>query len=170
MVQPRLRVLLGLIAGLALLFDQVTKLLVILYLPLDLGRKIPIIPDCLSLVHWRNTGAAWGLFNGHPIPLAILSVAVLGALFLFAERLAEGSRVRAAALGLILGGILGNLIDRLFRGAVVDFVLCYYQSFQWPAFNVADSAITVGVAIYLISSFLHANPPAEESTPPGWQK
>ena len=156
---------LALVAGVTVLLDQITKFLVIWFFPL--GRQVPVLPDCFSLVHWRNTGAAWGLFNGHPILLALISVAVLAALVLFAERISEGGRVRALALGLIAGGIAGNLFDRLFRGAVVDFLLCYYRSFQWPAFNVADSAITVGVAIYLLASFFHASPPAEEPASSG---
>ncbi len=146
--------------GLALLIaglDQGTKHLVVEHWPL--GSQMIVVPGFFNLVHFRNTGAAWGMFEDNSRLLAVLSALILGALIFGFNHLAEQRPERGMALGLIAGGILGNLGDRLFReqGGVVDFLLFHYRGFQWPAFNVADSAITCGVALFILSTFLYAN-------------
>ncbi|OPZ26396.1 MAG: Lipoprotein signal peptidase [Lentisphaerae bacterium ADurb.BinA184] len=123
-----------------------------------LSGQVHLIPGCLSLVHFRNTGAAWGLFQGLSPVLATVSVAVLGFIAWRYRQLAAGRVERAFALLLVAGGVLGNFVDRVLRGEVVDFVRVYYRSFEWPAFNLADSAICCGVALFLYSSIRHPDP------------
>jgi signal peptidase II len=132
--------------------DQISKLLVIETVPLH--RNVVVIPHFFHLVHLRNTGAAWGMLSGRTQMLAVLSIIVFAFILWRFKELAEGCKERALALSLILGGIIGNLVDRVCRGEVVDFLLFFYHSFQWPAFNLADTAICVGVILFILTSFL----------------
>jgi len=152
--------------GLAVLaLDQVTKGLILLHWPLGYHRQV--IPGLFSLVHFHNPGAAWGMFARHTELLAVLSAVVLAALVIWFDRLVEGFPERALALGLVFGGIGGNLIDRVAYGEVVDFLLFYWRSFQWPAFNVADSAISCGVAAFVLSSFFRHREAGPQPAPQG---
>lgn len=155
----RLPFLLGM-AVLAL--DQATKLLILRHWPLGVQRQI--VPGFFSLVHCRNPGAAWSLFADYTEVLAVLSAVVLTALVVWFDRLVEGFPERAVALGVVFGGIAGNLIDRVAHGEVIDFLLVYWRAFQWPVFNVADSAISCGVTVFVLSSFFR-RPPGERDTP-----
>jgi signal peptidase II len=155
----RLPLLLGLVV---LALDQATKLLVLRHWPV--GACHPVIPGFFSLVHCRNPGAAWSLFTDYTDLLTILSVVVLLVLALSFDRLVEGFPERAVALGVVFGGIAGNLIDRMAYGEVVDFLLFYWRTFQWPVFNLADSAITCGVATFVLSSFFR-RAPGESGSP-----
>lgn len=149
--------------GLAVLaLDQATKLHVLRYWPL--GSQRQVIPGFFSLVHCRNPGAAWSLFADHTDALTVLSAVVLVALVIGFNRLVEGCPERALALGVVFGGIAGNLIDRVAYGEVVDFLLFYWRAFQWPVFNVADSAISCGVTVFVLSSFFR-RPASERATP-----
>jgi len=141
------------IAILIAVLDQLTKYWVAATRPLH--SQHVVIPGLLHLVHLRNTGGAWGLFQGRCGFLSIISIAVAIVLVACFDTLAEGRTERAYAITFILGGILGNLVDRLFRGYVVDFILFFFRTFHWPAFNLADSAISCGVAVFVVSSFLH---------------
>ena len=127
--------------------DQATKAAVVSYLyPLQI---VEAIPGLFNLVYFRNTGAAFGLFSGGGILSKLFLVAVTGAALVvlgFLLREAKGTGA-TFALSLIVGGAIGNLIDRLRFGSVVDFLDFHIGSLHWPAFNVADSAITVGVAL-----------------------
>ncbi|MCK5801554.1 MAG: signal peptidase II [Lentisphaeria bacterium] len=148
----------GLPAALCLavcIVDQGTKILVTRAWEVN-AQQAPLIPGFFRLVHFRNTGAAWGLFAGHPRFLGILSLVVLTGMIFFFKALNEGSRARALALGVICGGIVGNLVDRFAYGEVVDFLLFSYKGHYWPAFNVADSAICCGVGAYMLISTLGA--------------
>ena len=148
-------VTLGLVA-----LDQVTKILVVAYWPE--GSQFVIVHGFLNLVHVRNTGAAWGMMSEQTRLLSAFSVVVATVLVWRFDVLADRWPERAMALALILGGIVGNLIDRVARGEVVDFILVFYRSFHWPAFNIADSGITCGVAVFVISSFFR---PTDEVQP-----
>jgi len=135
-------------AGLAL--DQVSKLLVIRELPL--GSQAPLIQGLLNLVHIHNKGAAFGLLSGWGSELAwLLFVAttslVLGVLAYMLWRLPDDHWPAALGYSLILTGALGNLIDRIRLGEVVDFIDVYWGPYHWPAFNVADSLVCVGAAV-----------------------
>jgi len=143
--------------GIAVLaMDQATKLLILHHWPL--GVQHTVVPGFFSLVHCRNPGAAWSLFTDYTEVLAILSAAVLVALVVWFDRLVEGFPERAVALGVVFGGIAGNLVDRVAYGEVVDFLLVYWRAFQWPVFNIADSAISCGVTVFVLSSFFRRSP------------
>jgi signal peptidase II len=149
---PRRFVLeLSLIAGIVA-FDQLTKLLVRLEIPLH--DSVTIVPGLLNLVHVRNTGAAFGFLNAvdfphKPVVVALVATAALMGIALYAARLSSHERLARVGLALILGGAVGNLIDRLTLGSVVDFVDVVLGGWHFWAFNVADSAITVGVVAML---------------------
>ncbi len=110
-------------------------------------RSVPVVPGCLKFQYAENTGAAFSLFREHP---GVLAVAVLA----WGLVLPAGERLSRVALGMILGGAVGNLIDRVRFGVVVDFILAYWGRHAWPTFNVADSAICVGVGLFLVASYL----------------
>ena len=141
-----------------ILADRVTKLLVVR--GLDLRESIPIIKGFFSLTHLRNPSGIFGLGPENPLIFTIASfIALLFMAYLF-RRLEPQQRAQHVAFGLIMGGAVGNLIDRvfcgerLFRGSVTDFLDFSILDHHWPPFNIADSAITVGVGLFLLSAFL----------------
>jgi signal peptidase II len=136
--------------------DQVTKLLVLKYLGFHEERVI--VEGFFKFVHWGNTGAAWSMFRGNNAILAVTALAALVILFLTRHHFDVHTLGGQLSLGLIFGGILGNLLDRIRVGHVVDFLRFYVirrngEEAGFPAFNVADSAICVGVALLFIMSF-----------------
>jgi signal peptidase II len=139
--------------GLIVALDQATKWIVDQGMPLH--QSIPIIPGFLSLTHVRNTGAAFGMLAS-PSPglrsafLLLFSTLAIGLILWIWIRDRRAGTLHVSALAMVLGGALGNLIDRMRLGAVIDFVDVYWREYHWPAFNVADSAITVGVALLLL--------------------
>lgn len=139
-----------LIAGVIVALDQATKAVVLLRLVP--GVPVRLIDDLLALTLVLNPGLAFGLLAGLPRAwrwlVAALSVGALLVLARVAARVVSpGSVLDRLAIGLIFGGAVGNLIDRARFGAVVDFVDVYYRDWHWPAFNLADSAISVGVVV-----------------------
>jgi len=122
----------------------------------DGGYRV-IIPDLFSLVYLKNTGAAWGILSNQTILLSVFSIIVLCLIYINFSMITSKLPLRILAITLISGGICGNLIDRLLRGGVVDFLLFYYKNLQWPAFNIADSAITIGVCTYIYTVFISGN-------------
>ena len=131
-----------------IVLDQVSKSVVDRILPLN--HSIPVIPNLFSLTYIRNTGAAFGIFaRSAPLvrlPLLVLfSLMAIGFIVMMLKRLSESEKGLITALSFILGGALGNLLDRLFYGEVIDFLDFYWSSYHWPAFNFADSFITLGV-------------------------
>ena len=145
-----------LVALLTLALDQLTKWFVIQKLPLD-GEPLAVVDGFFELVHFGNTGAAWSLFSGQNFWLALFSLAAL--IFLWVSRRQFGAEkaLGQVALGLILGGVVGNLIDRVVHHHVVDF-LQFYIPFRFPAFNVADSGICTGVGLMFVQSFQKPKP------------
>ncbi len=136
------------LAGTIVALDQATKALVRAYLPLHASRTV--IPGLLDLTHVQNSGAAFGVLNAVNFPhkagvIALVSTIALVSIAAFAAGLSPRQRLARLGLALILGGAAGNLIDRLAAGVVVDFVDVYWRDYHFWAFNVADSAITVGV-------------------------
>jgi signal peptidase II len=141
----------GLIAAGIGVADQLTKILIVRWL--GLGESWPVIPGFFHLVNWRNTGAAWGMFQDSNLVLAIISVITLLVLWFFRRSLQLDHAGNAIATGLIAGGIVGNLADRLRVGHVIDFLDFQMAGYHWPAFNVADSAICIGVSLYVLVSW-----------------
>lgn len=132
--------------------DQYTKYRILH--GLEIGESIPVIPNFFAIVFVCNTGAAWGMFADKTMFLAALSAIVFLVIAVYFRRVTEDLPERVIAIALVLSGIGGNLIDRLWHRCVVDFLSFSFRSFEWPAFNVADSAICCGVGLYLLSSFL----------------
>ena len=145
-----------LVALLILALDQLTKWIVIQRLPRD-GEPVAVVDGFFELVHLGNTGAAWSLFSGQNFWLALFSLAAL--IFLWVSRRHFGAEtvLGQVALGLILGGVVGNLVDRVVHHHVVDF-LQFYIPFRFPAFNVADSGICTGVGLMFVQSFQKPKP------------
>ena len=141
------------IAVLVLVADQVTKALVAGRLPYgtygaDHGA-ITVVRNFFYLVHVGNTGAAWSMFSGQSVFLALLAVATLAGIFFWRNALGLRDRGAQISFGLLCGGIAGNVIDRLRYGHVIDFLDLHFGSYIYPTFNVADSGICVGVILYL---------------------
>jgi len=113
-------------------------------------RSIPVIPGFFDLRYAENTGSAFGMFRGFSGLLTLIGVGALVFVGWLLHRNPHARRRSVVALGLILGGAIGNVVDRMMRGYVVDFVDWYVGSFHWPAFNIADAALVVGVFMILI--------------------
>jgi len=143
----------GLISGAVLVLDQITKVLV--DNTMTLHQSIAIIPNFASLTYLRNTGAAFGFLAGARSALriaffALISSVAIGCIVYLIRGLRPQHKWLAASLSLILGGAVGNLIDRLRLGEVIDFIDLHWYHIHWPAFNVADSAISIGVVMLFI--------------------
>jgi len=150
--RPGLRLELG-IAAVIIGLDQITKAMV--RARFELHESIVVIPEFFNLTRVHNTGAAFGLMNAvdFPFKTAILSVVAaiaLGGLALYGATLPADQRLSRLGLAFIVGGAAGNLIDRLSLGFVVDFFDFYWRGWHFWAFNVADAAITVGVALMIL--------------------
>jgi signal peptidase II len=145
------------IAVVVVIVDQLTKLWIMASFALH--EQLTIIPGFFNLVYVTNTGAAFGFLAGSKNLLrqsffvAVAIVALVVIVFAYAHLKRQG-KIFVYALGLIAGGAVGNLIDRLRFGSVVDFLDFYIGSYHWPAFNAADSAITTGVGLFLLGTFL----------------
>lgn len=138
------------LAGFLIVLDQLTKLVVVQYIKEH--SIIPVIKGFFNLTYVNNPGAAWGILAGKGWILLTISILVLVLVIKYLRILTEGWPERYFAIFIIMGGIVGNSIDRIWRRQVVDFLdFCIY-GYHWPAFNVADSAITIGIAIFIISS------------------
>lgn len=143
----------GAVAGLIVLLDQVTKALVLAYMPLY--RSIEILPGFFNLTHVRNPGGAFGFLAQSDSPVRhwfflIAAALALAMILYFHHQTPPAKRFFSFSLALIFGGAVGNIIDRLRFGEVVDFLDVYVGSYHWPTFNIADSAVTVGVVIFLL--------------------
>ena len=133
--------------------DQWSKAAMRSFLDHQPGRVFSIIKDHLDLVNRHNTGGAFSLLDGYPTLFLYLPV-VLMALILYLlirEKARPKGSVAAGGLSLILGGAAGNMVDRLRMGSVFDFIDAYVGSAHWPAFNMADSCIVLGVALFALS-------------------
>lgn len=138
---------------LIVVIDQATKAMVRASLPLH--ESMTVVPGFLDFTHVRNEGAAFGILNTADFPyktvvIALVATAALVGVGLYAASLAHHQLAERVGLALILGGAAGNLLDRISVGSVVDFVDVYWRTHHFWAFNVADSAITIGVAIMIL--------------------
>ena len=155
-----------LIAFLVVVLDRVAKWAVATNIPLH--ESIPVIPDFFRITHVENRGAAFGLFADSPSEwkiamLVLFSVVALVVVSALLWRNSHQISTTGIGLALILGGALGNLWDRLLSGRVVDFLLFYIGQYQWPAFNVADSAIVIGAGLLVLEILFTKAPAAEKS-------
>ena len=154
---------LAIISGCVVIADQITKLLILNYLAFN--HSIPVIAGFFNLTHIHNPGGAFGLMaNLSPsvrtiIFLFISSLAV-GLIFYFYKKTPQSHPWLAAGFALIFGGAIGNLIDRIRFGIVVDFLDFYIGKYHWPAFNIADSAISVGITIFVFHLLFKKMPDA----------
>jgi signal peptidase II len=141
--------------------DQFTKWLIVTSLELYSHR--PILDGVLGLSHIRNFGAAFGVLSDarlpyQPVLFAAVSLLALAAVTWYALRVPLEARLPHFALALVLGGAIGNLIDRFRLGYVVDFIHVYWRQWSWPDFNLADSAISVGVSLLILDLLLSPAP------------
>ena len=156
----------ALIAGSVILIDQLTKLWVLS--TFRLYESVPVIPGFFDLTYITNTGAAFGILAGDQniwrqvffVGMTLVAITVLCFAF---RQYRDGGKLYVVAIGLVGGGALGNLVDRLRFGHVVDFLDFYIKGHHYPAFNVADSAITVGVSMFLLAGYLEYR--AEQKDP-----
>jgi len=148
-VNPKYR-LASIISSVVFILDQVTKILV--HNLMHLHQSIEIVPNFIHLTYIRNTGAAFGFLSGNRSTLRvvfflIVSAIAIGCIAYLFKNIHPNRKVQTASLSLILGGAVGNLIDRLRLGEVIDFIDFHWYDLHWPAFNVADAAITIGVIL-----------------------
>jgi signal peptidase II len=161
------------IAGLILALDQISKVLVLRDPILGMGGVREVIPGFFELVCSYNKGAAFGIMHGRMGLLSLISLAAFIVLLWQFRNFVEQWTERGVAASLLLGGIAGNFIDRAFRdGGVVDFLNFYFPMIPskwfnpWPTFNVADTAICVGVGIYVLSTYIRPEPKDEPEEVP----
>jgi signal peptidase II len=152
-------------AAIVLVADQITKQLIIR--ALGTGESKVVIEGFFRFVNWQNTGAAWSMFEGSSLPLAALSMVALIALIKYRHHFETHTPTGKLALGLLIGGILGNLIDRVAYQHVIDFVRFYIirsdgTEAGYPAFNIADMGICVGVGLLFLLAWREGTSVEEE--------
>ncbi len=140
------------ITGLIVALDQFTKWLIVKYM--EIGESIPVIERFLYITSHRNKGAAWGILQGQMWLFYIVTVIVIIFIVYFMQKHAKGKPLLLFTFTLLLSGAIGNFIDRLFRKEVVDFIDVYIFTYDFPIFNVADSALTIGVILLIIQMIL----------------
>lgn len=146
----------GIIALAVVLLDQYTKYLITQHLPLH--HSLEVIEPYLTILHTRNKGIAFGIFSGQvstirTVLLILTSLAAIAFIFYLLSGLGSPYLYAATTLALVLGGAIGNLIDRIRWGEVIDFIDLHWHGHHWPAFNVADSAISIGMVLLVIGMF-----------------
>lgn len=140
-----------LLAAIILILDQISKFIICrVILP---GSSFPVIKNIFHLTYVQNKGAAFGLFPNQTLFFISITLLTIFLILFFHQRLSKKGGPLSWALGLILGGALGNLIDRIRLKAVIDFLDFSLKGHHWPSFNIADSAITIGAIILLFSAF-----------------
>lgn len=146
------RVIYYFIALVIIILDQLSKWFIVNNM--TIGQSIELIPNFFYFTSTRNDGAAWSILEGQMIFFFIITAIVLVIVIYYMQKLGRFQPLLGTALGLVIGGTLGNFIDRLLRGEVVDFVHVYIFSYNYPIFNIADSSLVVGVVIILIYMFI----------------
>lgn len=130
----------------------------------------PVIPDLLNFTNVKNTGVAFGLFASQgnltgTLILTFLGLAALGFVAYYFWLVPRSDRMLLVALSLVIGGAVGNLLDRVMNGGVTDFIDFYFGSYHWHTFNVADTAISIGIGLMILGTLLHREEPADDVTP-----
>ncbi len=152
---------LAIIAGLIVIFDQITKAVILNAMPLY--HSVPVIPGFFSLTHIHNPGAAFGFLANQSSSIRnflflFISLLAICLIFYFYKNTPKTHPLLSTGFAMIFGGAIGNLIDRIRFGKVVDFLDFYIGNLHWPAFNVADSAVTVGIFIFIFHLLLKKLP------------
>lgn len=137
------------IALIVIIIDQITKVLIVS--KMALYESIPVLGNFFFITSHRNRGAAWGILQEQMIFFYIITIVVVIGLIYYAHKEAKQMPIMKIGLAMILGGALGNFIDRLFRKEVVDFLDVMIINYDFPIFNIADSALTIGVVIVFIA-------------------
>ena len=162
--------LFGIFAAIALVLDQWTKVLARTHLlPLGPWKSKVIVPNYFDLRYSENTGVAFGMFqrlSGGRILLTVVALAALLLVGYYLKRSGPRQFRLHIALGLIGGGAVGNLVDRIAVGKVTDFIEWHVGQHEWPAFNIADAALVVGVALMALDMLLDKHGPANEAEAP----
>ncbi|PES23270.1 signal peptidase II [Bacillus anthracis] len=140
------------IALFVIAIDQISKWLIVKNM--ELGTSIPIIDNVLYITSHRNRGAAWGILENKMWFFYIITVVFVAFIVFYMKKYAKTDKLLRISLGLILGGAIGNFIDRVFRQEVVDFIHVYIFSYNYPVFNIADSALCIGVVLIIIQTLL----------------
>ncbi|WP_160720110.1 signal peptidase II [Bacillus sp. USDA818B3_A] len=150
-----------LIAIFVILLDQFTKWLIVNNMLL--GESIPIINNVLYITSHRNRGAAWGILQGQMWLFYVITIVVIVGIIYYLHKAARGKMLLGVSLALMLGGAIGNFIDRVLRKEVVDFIHTYIFSYNFPVFNIADSALVIGVILLMIQMLLDERGSKEKS-------
>ena len=156
---------LWILAAIVFALDQATKIWIVNHVPFDpmhshgAGSDIEVIRGFFYIIHVGNTGAAWSMFSGRSVTLAVLAAGTLIAIFFWRHSLGLKHGLSQVCFGLLCGGIVGNLVDRLVHKHVIDFIDLHFGSYIYPTFNVADSGICVGVILYLWQSLRATSTP-----------
>ncbi|WP_077303387.1 signal peptidase II [Virgibacillus pantothenticus] len=150
------------IALLIIALDQASKWLIVTRL--ELGERLTIIENFFYITSHRNTGAAWGILEGQMTFFYIVTVIVVAVVVYYIQAYAKDSKLLGLALSFVLGGAVGNFIDRVFRKEVVDFFDFIIFGYDFPIFNVADSSLVVGVFLIIITMFIDERRKGKMST------
>ncbi|WP_339227623.1 signal peptidase II [Oceanobacillus sp. FSL K6-2867] len=132
--------------------DQITKWIIVS--TMEIGDRITIIENFFYITSHRNSGAAWGILQGQMLFFYIITAIVVLGIIYYMQKFAKNDMFLAVGLSFILGGAIGNFIDRLFHQEVVDFADFYIFNYNFPIFNVADSALTIGVIFVIIATIM----------------
>lgn len=140
------------IALVVIALDQITKMLIVK--KMELWESIEVIENFFYITSHRNRGAAWGILQGQMWFFYVITVIVIIGIIYYIQKAAKGKMLLGISLGLMLGGAIGNFIDRVVRKEVVDFVNTYIFGYDFPIFNIADSALVIGVGMLMIQMLL----------------
>jgi signal peptidase II len=149
------------IALIIIAFDQWTKWLIVK--KMDLGESIEVIRNFIYITSHRNRGAAWGILEGQMWFFYVITAVVIIAIIYYIQKMAKESKLLGISLGLMLGGAIGNFIDRVFRQEVVDFMHTIWFGYHFPIFNVADSSLVIGVILVMIYMLLEERKAKEKT-------
>ncbi|MBO5689285.1 MAG: signal peptidase II [Lentisphaeria bacterium] len=151
--------------GFLLFLDQWSK--IVIENSFQLHHAKPVIPGFFDITYALNKGAAWSILEGYGWLLLTIAGAVLVAALLFLRQLTDGYLERYIAIFTVISGIIGNSIDRIWRGAVVDFISVHYKEvYHYPIFNIADCAICIGIAVFMISGIFRPDPQKKKKSLP----
>lgn len=132
--------------------DQMTKWIIVR--TMELGERIPVIESFFYITSHRNSGAAWGILEGQMTFFYIITIIVVIGIIFYMQKYAKESRLLGVSLSLLLGGAIGNFIDRLLHQEVVDFLDFHIFGYNFPIFNMADSSLTIGVILVIIATIM----------------